>query len=218
MSCDDDTGLANSTEFNFSFDNNREGWEGDFADYPSGEEQFYELDFQHSSLPDPLNIPRTGALMQTGSNRSDDLFMFIYRRFNGLKRNQAYTVSFEVEFATDVADGMVGIGGSPGESVYIKAGAVSVLPEKVNQDNFYLMNIDKGNQSVGGSDMRVIGDFSNDSDQNEYRFKSISAESLLTVTSNSSGELWMIVGTDSGFEGVTTIYYNRIDIRLAEVE
>jgi hypothetical protein len=35
-----------------------------------------------------------------------------------------------------------------------------------------------------------------------------------SVLSNDAGELWITVGTDSGFEGATTIFYNYIMIEM----
>jgi len=37
------------------------------------------------------------------------------------------------------------------------------------------------------------------------------------VNANSKGELWLLVGTDSGFEGFTSLYYQRIDVTLTPV-
>jgi hypothetical protein len=119
-------------ELTYDFQNDNQSWEGDFADYPLGEESFYELSYELSNLPTPLNT-NSGALKQSGNNHSDDLFMFIRRQINGLKPNTDYRVSYEIEFASDVADEQVGVGGSPGEGVTIKAGAVITKPEKVNQ-------------------------------------------------------------------------------------
>lgn len=215
---DDDKVITNpeTVELTYDFQNDNQSWEGDFADYPVGEEDFYELSYEFSSLPTPLNT-NLGALKQAGNNHSDDLFMFIRRQINGLEPNTDYKVSYEIEFASDVADGMIGVGGSPGEGVYIKAGATNIKPEKIFGDLGYLayiMNIDKGNQSNGGSDMVVMGDFSNDTNQNEYTLKNLVANDILTVSTNSSGELWLLVGTDSGFEATTTIYYNLIKVKL----
>jgi hypothetical protein len=39
----------------------------------------------------------------------------------------------------------------------------------------------------------------------------------LSVKSSASGDLWLLVGTDSGFEGQTELYYQRIDVHLATV-
>ncbi len=76
------------------------------------------------------------------------------------------------------------------------------------------MNIDKNNQTNSGSDMVIIGDFSNDTNQNEYTLKNLVANDILTVSTNGSGELWLVIGTDSGFEATTTIYYNLIKVKL----
>jgi len=210
---DNDTTNPEFVELTFDFQNDTQSWEGDFADYPVGEEDFYELSYEFSYLPTPLNTSKR-ALNQSGNNHSDDLFMFIRRQLNELKPNTDYKVSFEIEFASDVADGMFGVGGSPGEGVIIKAGVTNTKPEKINQAGMYQMNIDKGNQATGGSDMFVIGDFSNDTSQNEYALKTLIADDITIVSSNSLGELWLIVGTDSGFEATTTIYYNLIKVKL----
>jgi len=203
-------------EFTFNFTNDTEGWTGDFADYPNdpGVEDSYELEFSHSALPGPLNSS-DGALRQSGNNHSDDLFMFVKKKLTGLEANTDYKIDIEVEIATNVASGSFGVGGSPGEGVYIKAGASTKEPMKVldNSDNHFRMNIDKGNQSQGGADMKLIGDFANGTDLNVYKLKILKTSGPVNVMSDSNGEVWIIVGTDSGFEAITTIYYNRISVK-----
>lgn len=200
-------------EWNFTSD--AQGWEGDFADYPVGEEEFMELDFDYEMLPEPLD-ENQGALKLSGTNTSDDLFMFVKRRIANLQPETVYNITFTVQFASNVPDDRVGIGGSPGESVWIKAGATSIEPTKeVDDMDYYRMNINKGGQSQGGNDMVVIGDFSNDTDQQVYTLKTVTnSEQAFSVMPNESGELWIIVGTDSGFEGNTTIFYNSIKVEL----
>ncbi len=36
------------------------------------------------------------------------------------------------------------------------------------------------------------------------------------VTADENGVLWFIVGTDSGFEGLTTLYYDTITVVLEQ--
>ena len=200
--------------FDYNFMTDNDSWDGDFADYPIGEEEFYELIFEYSTLPEPLDQTK-GALKISGNNHSDDLFMFVKRKITGLTPNTSYNIIFNIEFASNVADGQFGVGGSPGESVYIKAGASPQEPLKVlDSDEWYRINIDKGNQAQEGEDMIVLGDFSNDTEQNIYALKTLSNSSSYTAMSNMNGELWLIVGTDSGFESTTTIYYNRIKATL----
>lgn len=213
--CNNDDAVAiDPLDFTYDFENDSEGWTGDFADYPEGEEEFYELQFEHSMLPEPLNTS-SGAIKLSGNNHSDDLFMFIKKEVSGLNPNQEYNITFSVEFASNVADDMVGIGGSPGESVYIKAGATPIEPNTILDDEGFLrLNIDKGNQSESGEDMIVIGDFSNDTEENQYHLKTVTNTNPFRAMTNSSGTLWLIVGTDSGFEGTTTIYFNEIQVEV----
>ena len=198
--------------YSWDFEESAEGWIGDFADYPVGEADDYELTFAYDQLPQPLDTSM-GALKLAGTNMSDDLFMFTMKKAEGLEPNTRYDVSFTVQFASDIPDGLFGVGGSPGESVWIKAGAVNrePVPEEDNM-GYYRMNIDKGGQSLGGDDMLVLGDFSNDTEQEVWTLKTVSSDERFRVTTDMNGEVWIIVGTDSGFEATTTIYYNRIEV------
>ena len=202
-------------EFDFSFENGADGWTVGFADLPVDYDQsIYELDSDHRALPDGLE--GSGIYIQ-GHNRSDDLFMYLKRQVDGLQPSVVYTVSASVDLATNVPLASFGIGGSPGSSVYVKAGASTVEPVAATGSNNYLrMNIDKGNQSQGGSAMQVIGDVANpDVIDNEYRIKKLdSGPQFLSVETDSEGRAWLIVGTDSGFEGLTRIYYDQISFTL----
>lgn len=201
----------------FDFNQNTEGWIGDFADYPNEPdvENFYEFDFSHSELPEPLSF-LGGAIKQSGTNRSDDLFMFVKKKVSGLRANTNYRINIEIEIATNAASGQVGVGGAPGESVFIKAGATSEEPNKVLNvsENYFRMNIDKGNQSVDGIDMKNLGDFANGTSLNQYVLKKLQNSNPQQVRTNALGELWLIIGTDSGFESTTTIYYNTVQVKL----
>ena len=209
VSCDKKNG-GPTIDFSWDFNQDAEGWTGDFADYPVGEAESYELTFEYAMLPSPLDQTE-GSLKLSGTNMSDDLFMFTKRKIDGLEPNTNYIVKFTVEFASDIPDDRVGVGGSPGESVWIKAGATTEEPLPVEDDmGYYRMNIDKGGQSQGGSDMFVLGDFSNDTDLQVYSLKTVTNDQSFRVTSNNLGEVWMIFGTDSGFEATTTIFYNEI--------
>lgn len=203
--------------FTDNFTAGTDGWIADFADYPTDPAQTpeYQLEFIHTVLPEPLNTS-DGALKQSGINRSDDLFMFIKKKITGLEPDRNYTVDLKVDFASNVADNMIGVGGSPGEGVTIKAGVVSIEPIKIvnTVESWYRMNIDKSNQSQSGMDMKVIGNFANGTDLNVYTIKQLSTSTPLNVKANQQGEIWLIIGTDSGFEAKTTIFYNSIQVTI----
>ena len=207
------------SEFTFDFETDAQGWTVGFADLPVDYDQsIYELAHEHRPLPDGLE---GGGIYIQGHNRSDDLFIFLKRQVDGLKPNTAYTVSVSVDLATNVSAGMIGIGGSPGESVFVKAGASTTEPLALEDINRYLrMNIDKGNQARGGESMVVLGDVAHPDVLNrEYRVKTLDNVDLpLSVTTDGEGRVWLIVGTDSGFEGLTRLYYARISYTLDPLE
>ena len=207
---------ATEIEFDFTFQSDAEGWTAGFADLPADfEPSIYELDAGHRPLPSGLS---GHGLWIQGHNRSDDLFMFFKRRIDGLSPNATYAVSASLALATNVPAGSFGIGGSPGESVFVKAGASTVEP--VAEGDRLRMNIDKGNQSTSGESMVVVGDVAHpEVVGEEYRIKSLdNADNPVHATADGTGGLWLIVGTDSGFEGLSTFYYARITYTLEVVE
>ena len=215
----DSTPALEPARFAFSLELNSEGWVVGFADLPADyDPSIYELDSGHRALPE--GIHGAGIYVQ-GHNRSDDLFMYLKRRVDGLVPMASYEVAVTVELATNVAAGLVGIGGSPGESVFVKAGASTIEPATVIDGTGHSrMNIDKGNQSRGGTQMVVIGDVAHpDVVNNEFRIKTLdNSGSPVIVEADSAGSAWLIVGTDSGFEGLTRLYYDRIAYTLTPVE
>lgn len=204
--------------FSFDFLTGQNGWTEGFSDYPVGEDEFYEIDFQWVSLPEPLNSNEK-SLFITGNNHSDDLFMFIKKKITGLLPNTIYQVTFDVEFASIYPTNHAGVGGAPGEGVVMKVGAVNFEPEVFEIQNRWDINIDKGNQSVGGKDMFVVGHVGVADDTIEYTLISNNNFSKpKMVKTNNSGEAWVIIGTDSGFESTTAIYYNNIVIRMKKIK
>ena len=205
-------------DFTFDFETDAQGWTVGFADLPVDYDQsIYELAHEHGPLPDGLE--GSGIHVQ-GHNRSDDLFMFLKRQVDGLRPDTEYAVSVSIDLATNVPAGLVGIGGSPGESVFVKAGASTAEPVAQEDSNRYLrMNIDKGNQARGGESMVVLGNVAHPQVlEREYRIKTLdNAEQPLMVSTDGEGRVWLIVGTDSGFEGLTSLYYARISYTLNPV-
>src|SRR6266705_2544836 len=131
-----------------------DAWQAGFADYPAGQESFYELTAQCAG--DSTNLNR--GFFLAGANHSDDLFMFVKHPIGGLKPSEKYVIEAGVEFLSKALTNCIGVGGDPGMSVYVKFGASTVEPVPVIQTNGYVrMNVDIGNQSNSGSNAVVIG-------------------------------------------------------------
>lgn len=202
-----------------------DGWTAGFADLPADADlEIYELRSGMEALPGSLGAG-SGFRVQ-GMNRSDDLFMFLTKALtaaDGVAPNRRYLVEIDAELGSSAPSGAIGIGGAPGESVYVKAGASGREP-RVEEDGegWLRFTMDKGNQSEGGRELAVIGNAANgrsypeDGSEPEHVAirRSLTRRANLTATSDGEGRLWLTLGTDSGFEGLTNLYYLSIAYRL----
>jgi hypothetical protein len=198
----------------FSFASGFDGWEPSYSDYTQGvgQEVIIAFAFGHERLPTPLD--NTSGVYLQAHNRSDDLFMYMTRQVAGLSPNTDYKVELSITFASNVPPGCVGIGGAPGESVYLKGGATGTKPANIIiRGNYVSTNFDHGGQSQEGANTLNLGNFAHGGGTcgdggGIYQKATLSTGGRgVTVRTTASGELWLILGTDSGFEGFTKIYY-----------
>jgi hypothetical protein len=212
--------LFAAIDIRFDFRRGEEGWTAGFADYAVGQEDSLALDSGVRPLPAELGIDGTGFYLQ-GNNVSDDLFMFLTRRLaneDGLRAGAAYDLTYELRFASNAPSDCSGIGGAPGESVILKAGGAPVAPRAVEMDGEIRMNVDKGNQTESGPAASAAGNIANGipCEDGEVPYVSLTRRHIHSspVGAGGDGSLWLLVGTDSGFEGLTGIYYERIAVQL----
>lgn len=206
----------------YDFSTSLHGWIGDFSDLPLRyDKNEYDLLFGHSEIP-VKGEPSKKGLLLSGMNRSVDLFMYAKKKLgkeDGLLPYTTYQMTMEIEFYTNVDPGLIGIGGSPGENVYVKAGASTIEPKGIPVNGELRMNISKGEQGTSGNNAYIIGHIAKDTPSNEdYKLKKVKMTTPVKVTTNSKGELWTFFGTDSGFGGRTTIYYTNVKIDLVKVK
>lgn len=200
----------------FDFNQNDGGFTPIFSDYPNeqGVEEFYELRSSHEEVP----IAEAGkGLFLSGNNHSDDLFMGYYKDLSGLVPETEYQFTVRFQLATNVENDMIGIGGAPGESVFVKCGVASKEPENsLDSLNHFCLNIDKGSQSTSGSDMIVVGNLAKEeiNRPGEYEFNEI--ETKVIARTDEAGTAYLVIGTDSGFEGVTSYYLDDISVSWAD--
>lgn len=195
-----------AVEISIDFDSSR-GWRGGQSDYSTQTAPTDVVFEEGADLPAPFN--GTG-LYSAGKNRSDDLFLYVTKRVVGLEPSSRYRFDFDLRILTDVASGCVGVGGSPGESVTVKAGASAIEPKTVETSGEFEMNVDKGNQTQSGDDALAIGDLANsrtDCADGPFEEKTLSSTNPLTVETDAEGGLWIFFGIDSGFEAGSELYY-----------
>lgn len=210
---------ANQLKSTLVSDKEIDGWKAVFAEYPEKDADFYELESGIKNLPSPLDQTKK-AFMLSGNNHSDALQMYLVKQLSGLEPNTRYTIETEVELASKYPNGSVGIGGSPGNAVHLiskfATDGYTLNSGKNEFDNVELVlnKVDALPESILNID---LGDVSIPSE--EYIYQLIDRKKSSTpdmVITDNQGKIWAIVGTWSGFEGISTLYYTRIKITLTE--
>jgi hypothetical protein len=202
----------------FDFGQGAAGWISGSADYSTLTAPT-DVISEVRSLPNPL----TGSgYFQSGTNRSDDLLLYIKSPVGGLQPGVTYQLSARLEFLTDVPSGCLGVGGSPGESVFLVLAATTAEPLTLMSEGDIRLNIDRGNQATGGSSGVVLGTMGNtvlDCDERRWESKELSTplSMPLSVQADKSGTIWVLIGFDSGFEALSRLYYQRLNLSLIPV-
>lgn len=211
-------------EIDDHFATGEHGWSAFFVDHPPGVEEDWDMAAGLRPLPEELGTTDTGFMI-TGDNHSDDLGMALKKRLgpeDGIVAGQTYWVEFAITFASNAPDGAIGVGGSPGSGVYLKAGASAIEPEPVLEaaTQHLRPNVNVGFQSLGGPAATVSGNIENGRDANlPAQFVTLTRQHRhrYPVRAGDDGSLWLLVLTDSAFEGPTTLYYQRIQATLTPV-
>jgi len=103
--------------------------------------------------------------------------------------------------------------------VYIEVGASQSNPSvsyigSSGLYEFHNLNVDVNLTSAGsfGSDS-----LTNCYDSSNYVLKELSTTTNYPVTSDSAGNIWLIVGTNSFFEGTTSVYWQNLNAHLTPI-
>jgi hypothetical protein len=203
-----------------NFNHGTRGWLAGFTDYNLRASDLRMI-ADVRALPEEVDPSRSGFFIQS-MNRSDDLFMFLKKHVSsedGLEPNQLYLVSFDLRMSSNSPTGCAGIGGSPGDSVYLKAGASTDEPlASLAGAGEVRLTIDKGQQSIGGRDAGIVGTIANGTicTGPTWPYVSFRREYAhpFAVRTDDRASLWLIAGTDSAYEGLTGLYFESITVRI----
>lgn len=196
----------------FDFSESDHEWVPGFSDYPAGPDDSarFELKYAYTEPLDESLLTKR-SVMLSGKNLNQDLFMYLKRKITRLQPNTDYIITFNVELASNLDYSQQNATGS----VCLKAGATGQEPMSLKEGDYYVLNLDKGEVGKSGKDMISLGDIRTQSNTTGYTLISRNntmANSRYVARSNSQGELWLVIGTDSSLEGTTTVFYSRVNI------
>ena len=204
----DETGGIDIFSLNFNFAAGSDGWTADFTDYPVNQNPLADSIYQWQAMPITAQESTNGrgAYMISCNNASGDVFMFLKKKIEGLKANTNYNVVYEIELASNAV---------AGQGIILKGGASELEPRKVIENSYYVLNIDKGTDTTSGENAIAFGDIGASNSETDYNSTvkgNVNSSVPFLTRTNSKGELWIILGTDSLFEGTTTVYFTNINL------
>ena len=212
-----------SLTLSYVFSESDLGFSIDTADHDVDHQLNGKIRSELTSLPSPYEY-RQGIMFQW-QNYSDDIKGFIHKKITGLNANSQFSVNFTVEVVTFMSDACVGIGGSPGQSVKVKAALLVDEPTKLIDDitgtAMYRLEVNDGQS--GGDDVVVLGHIGlpipcddNFFANPVWEIKPLTNDEAFTFTTNSNGEAWVYVSIDSGFEGESTVYLASVELQIQQ--
>ena len=212
----------------YSFSESAQGFSIDTADHSVEHPLNFRIKSEMANLPAPYEF-RKGILFEW-SNYSDDMKGYIKKKITGLSKNSQFQVDFKVEVLSSIPEGCLGIGGAPGESVVVAAALLTEEPIKTVEsksggqffyEHFYIY-IDGIREDL--NDFAQMGHIGLPIPCNDYtlnnpvwEIKSLTNNDNFFVTTNSTGEAWVYVSIDSGFEGVSTFYLAELELSIQEL-
>jgi hypothetical protein len=209
----------------FRFANGSSGMLPIFTDYNLNTADFRFL-AEIRNLPDEIAPDRQSrrAFYIRSNNRSDDVFMglkaVLTEPDDKIVPNQPYLLNFVIEFASN-SSACPGIGGSPGLSVFLKAGGSTLEPVPLLMPNNYVsINVDKGQQMTGGMNLSVVSNVDNGRTCDDPRWVMLKQtyQHPFPIRSSPSGDIWITVATESGYEGLSDFYFRKITVTLTPVK
>lgn len=202
--CVGDTRTTQS--FTFDFNIVRDGWVSGAADYPEAQAAAVGATGGVQTLPAPLPTTQN-ALYLRGTTVGGDLFLFQKRHFTGLAGGETYTISLQVDIATNYHSGCTT---GPGPATYLKAGLSAIEPLTFTDQGMVRMSIDKGVGTAGG-DFAQLGDIRNGSGgcpaPGTFAIHTTPLKTQpVALTADLDGGFWVFIGTQSSFPGQHEIH------------
>ncbi|MBB3224419.1 hypothetical protein [Pseudoduganella umbonata] len=208
------TGTAYSMVQTQDFKVDASGWTGESSDYTTDTAPanvVFELR-DISSLGAAYKDSK--AYYVSGTNRSDDLLLYVKKQFTGLVANTEYTFAVtSMNFLSNAHSGCMGVGGAPGESVWVIAAASATEPKAVTTNGDTRLNIDHGNQAAPGAASMMLGNIANGlpcDGSATYASKLVRNTTGIRVKTDAEGKVWVLLGIDSGFEATTSVYLQNV--------
>lgn len=205
----------------FDFESGDQYWTGGVSDYPIEYEDsiYYQIGTEKVNNNFSLDGSSSG-LNIGGDNPHGDLFYFFTRKVTGLQSGRKYKLDFQFLVYTQLLDKPDNLSS---DELYLKMGAVNFQPELeevISRDSmeYKILNVEKGKaNSDGGRDLLNIGSIKNFTSKVPEIISGNTFDKNFEIESNKNGEIWILIGVDSGIKNYLTFGMEAVTVYYSEL-
>jgi hypothetical protein len=209
---------------NTVFEEDAEGWEAQYAEYESGQEDSLEFSYTHDTFMVSQAIGEVSAMVQTGRASNSDLFMFIKKKITGFEPNASYSVIYYIEMFAQLEETFSGDLTSTNNGSFLKVSVYQDEPDTVLVEDMQnpgkmvvRTSFDKGDDRVTGPNMALMGKLTyTDVGQAPILLIGTSEADEILGTSDDQGNMWMMIGVDTNQPIFHSVYYSYIGITFVK--
>ena len=203
----------------FDFESGDQQWNGGVSDFPVEFVDSLSVRMTTDEVANSLFLDGGSGLNISGENPHGDLFYYFYRKVAGLTPNKLYQLDFEFLVYAQLLEAPETLSS---DELYLKIGAVNWQPELEevewhNSLEYQTLNLDKGEvNSDGGKDMINVGSIKSFTDEVPEIISGNTFDDNFTVESDANGNIWILVGVDSGIKSNLTFGMEALNVYYRE--
>lgn len=205
----------------FDFESGDQYWTGGVSDYPVEYEDSIYYELSAEKVDNNFALDGSGSGLNIGGdNPHGDLFYFFSRKVTGLQSARKYKLDFEFLVYAQLLDKPEKLSS---DELYLKMGAVNYQPklEEVvwrNSMEYKVLNVEKGEaNSDGGKDLLNIGSIKNFTSEVPEVISGNTFDMNFEIQSNKNGEIWILIGVDSGIKNYLTFGMEAVTVYYSEL-
>lgn len=212
---DNNTSKSDTLEFNYDFQNGTNGWMGGLAGIDGDTlTDGFDINYVHADYS--LNDSSNNGIYLTCSTKNDNMFMYTTKKLSSRDGLSPLT-NYEVDLNFEISSNENTNNTIPMDRLFIKAAVANIQPSieviEKGYNNYFFINPNTEDASrkislttLGNADMP-------NKDANGIK----TFQQSFNATTDSNGDMWVIIGVDSDYKGNGSLFLDNIKISIAEI-
>jgi hypothetical protein len=207
-----DTSRSDILEIDYDFENGADGWMGGLAHISHEEALTNGFDINFAHVDHPLNSSYNRGIHLTYRTTDNNMFTYTTKRL-GIRDGLSPLTNYHVNMKFDTLSVDNAINSIPMNKLFIKGTVINFQPsievKTIGYDNYLFVNPDA---DVGENiNLTTLGNADMLSSDGYKTF-----EESFDITTNSNGDMWVILGIDSNDLGNSSLLVDNVKLSIIQ--